>query len=102
LHRPKEPTGDGFPSEDVEPAGVGEQIRLATDGGERTERFGVALNDSIALADQRRDAGALAGRAPAYDREIRRGLADGNHQPEQLRSILREGIGDACEALMKL
>ena len=71
-----------FAAEDIEPAGVGQQIGFAADRGEGAQRFGVALHDVVAAADERSDANARAIRPPAQNCEVGRGAADSNHQPE--------------------
>src|SRR5437868_9276909 len=54
LECAKESVRDRFAAEDIEPAGVGQQIGFAADRGEGAQRFGVALHDVVAAADERK------------------------------------------------
>src|SRR4051812_7738058 len=72
LERAIEATGERFASQDLDPALMCEDVGIGariSGGGKRRERFGIAVDDSIALRDERGDAWGAAVGAPRGDRD---------------------------------
>src|SRR6266516_800411 len=99
LHRPKEPLRDAVAAQHVEPARGSKQIGFGSNCRQGAECFRVALDQAVAVADERYHMWMRARRRPADDCQVGRASSSRYEEPKKLRRISGELCSDCRQGL---